>query len=261
MKVHKSSEECAKFNALNAEYIATGLVEANEPNDQVLANEAKAAAEKAAGVKRFTAKVGILHAIWLALPENLRALYQEPKAVEGKDDYCPTMVSVGNLYLDGITLESFSGGDRWSSRHSCYRLEIGGYGDGAGRYIKLNAELTISQAQITKAVNKLADKYAQRVAKQNLAKKTADAEALRNDWLKDPDNNKIAQVILGTTFIGWSDASKVSITDDARVTINYETLTVAQWREVAALKLAQQAAMKALKDSFKPATATISPKA
>ena len=256
MKVNKTSEECAKFNALNAECIATGLVEANEPNDQVLANEAKAAAEKAAGVKRFTAKIGILHAIWLALPENLRALYQEPKAVEGKDDYRPTMVSVGSLYLDGITLESFSGGDRWSSRHNYYRLEVGGYGD-AGRYIKLNAELTISQAQITKAVNKLADKYAQRVAKQNLAKKIADADALRNDWLKDLDNNKIAQVILGTTYIGWSDTAKISITDDARVTIAYETLTVAQWREVAALKLAQQAAMKALKDSFKPATATV----
>jgi len=53
MKINMSTEACKAHNVTNADYIAAGLEEAWEPNDEQLKREEKARTEAAAGKVSF----------------------------------------------------------------------------------------------------------------------------------------------------------------------------------------------------------------
>jgi hypothetical protein len=255
MKVEKSSEACTKHNAVNAEYISAGLVEAWDPSDAILLQEAKAEQQRQAGKKRHAAMIAIVHAIWEALPENIRSEYIEPKIdpVATGDE---RGVCLSGQRVDTMTLEAcHRSSGYFSSNFAYYWLEMGSYGDRT--FVKLNTVLNISPKQITNAVAKLSERYAVRIAQNNRNLAAGQAAVRRTEWLKDSGNVALAKTILDAYHISFY-SGEVEVHLDGRVQMDGKILTVAQWQEVAALKLSQKAAMAALFASFKPAPETIS---
>jgi len=244
----QNSVECAEYNKANADAIAMGLLEELAPSAEVLAREAKDAEEKAKGVVRVTNKVALLQRIWNCLPANVRAVYTVPTVEQASRSYNGVSFQTVGYYWDAVELESYSrsSGYRYHSDHAYYRIVVGSYGDKS--ILKLNADLTITPAQMTKVVAKICERYDVRIAKANMEKaKQTDAQR-REAWLKDEANNKLAQTILKTGYVSGSD--KLSVGEDGLVTMGYQTLTVEQWKKVALLMACHATEMKNLYKSF-----------
>lgn len=240
-KTNKSTVECNAYNISNKEAIDLGLIEAIEPNDQVLAQEKLAAQREAAGFKLAQDRLTVLKTI--------------DKDTDGK-----TCLGV-EVSID----ETRSGGSRWSSGHvSGYRLIIGcrwskektwvGIGDGAN--------LGINSKQLAKAIEMIAGVKAI-LDNENAVKKAITSDRMNTEAFIQ--NNAEFCKLVGQSYFNDGISYEVGHGMHARrmyptafiynpeggkVRIGSESFTVAQWTEIYALRAAQAEAMKNLKASF-----------
>jgi hypothetical protein len=244
MKTNKSSAECAARNLLVKSEIDLGLSEAWEPSDEILKRESAEAARAAAGFKFAADKLSVL------------------KMLDPNTD--------GNKVLGiSVKIEAImTGGSMWRSGYQVgWKLIIGdSWKTSENRWLKIGDEKTLglNARQLAKAQEKLASAVAERRAK--LEKEAAaTSDKMRTDSFikenpafcsvaglnyfcdgKGYEANMGRQMRYPTAFIALVDGS---------VRIGCETFTVSQWNEIYALRAAQAATMKELKDSFKPVAA------
>lgn len=251
-EVNQSTAECAAHNAGQAEAIALGLVEAWKPSAARLAQEAKEAAEAAVRLKRFAAKVGILKAIWDALPEAVRACYLDPTTPEGQ----PPKSWTGDAFLkttnprwDSVTLEAYRRSvGSWKNEFAYYRVVVGGYGDKS--ILKLNKDLSATRDQLAKVAAKVAEHHARRLCKNEAQNAKVRAEKRYRDFVGKPEGKALVGRIAGTTYVSDYGTSGFAVCPDGRLTYNGETFAAEQWAAVCDLRDKHAAELKALKASF-----------
>lgn len=249
MKVQKSSEECAKHNQVVQAEIDLGLSEAWEPSDEIRKSEAAAAAREAAGFKLMTDKMAVLKAID---PDT------DGRKVHGIEASIDAVYSGSTTYSSGyhsgwkLTL-----GSRYNSSGNCKRIIIG---DGT--------TLGINTRQLNKAQDFIAEE------RERNAIRSAQANAAMSDQQRtvafikaNPDFCTLvgcAQYNNGETIHYGSGMNRRTIYQtafimlaDGNLKMGSEILTVGQWTELFTLRAEHAAAIKALKASFKPATATV----
>jgi hypothetical protein len=240
--VHKSSKDCAAYNTANADAIAMGLMLEWAPDAEIKAREEQAEKERQAGIIRTQQRADLLHAIWLQLPVNVQRHYTDPMVKVSNRSAGVALMGEGHPPV--VVLESYTG-NGWNARHEYYRLCVGDYGD-ASR-LKLNKELTITPEQVQKCVNKIVEKVEAWLEK-NKSEQAAAVQSKRNEaWRSDKNNYALACLVLGQDYL---DSRAVTVHEDGRVTMQYKTLTVAQWNQVAQLKVAHAQALKDLFASF-----------
>lgn len=248
MKIEKSSADCAAHNLAVKCEIDLGLSEPWEPSENILKQEAKAEAERKAGVQRFQGVLGMFQAIYAALPVNVREIYKEPKtAADIEKQYSGYRMNVAakidGFVHDNVNIESVTSGG-YSSHHQYWKLIVGGYGD--KKWCKLGEGFTISEKQLTKAVECVVERFNVNVA-------AATRRVEQDQAFKRRSAFVAAQPDFCRTFDLLIYSDKFHVAADGKVTIGWETFTVDQWRQIAILQDSQKAAMAALKESFKPA--------
>lgn len=224
MKTSKSTKECNEFNTANADAIAAGMVEAIEPNEEVLACEAKERQGEEAERKEKEAIAAIVKELDMAERSDVRLDFEK----------------------------THSGGGTWSrGYHTGWRLYVGGrYGSdkkwiaiGEGTVLKLTAR------QKEKALAKIAEVAGIKKAQQD--RRTAEEAALARYKELYNTNKELIKGITGQSHVSEYGEQGFHVWAVGRITYKYETYTIAQWEQIVALKREQAAAMKALKDSFK----------
>ena len=242
--VNMSSAECNAHNTNNAPAIEAGMLEAWTPSEQILKREAQDAAEAAQAAKFLHAATAVMQKIYNALPAAVQKFYTDPSTVAP----CRYLKSVAGFYGEGVELEAYSTGT-WRSSFAYFRIVLGTYGN--KKITKLNETglPSITDKQLTKVVINIVDAFNVRVRENNDALAKKQAAQRREEWLKDESNNKLAQLILNTTYVSYSD--KVAVHTDGKVTLGWVTYTQAQWQQIAELKAKHNAEMAALTDSFK----------
>ncbi len=237
-QVSKSSAECAAHNLQCAAEIELGLSLPWEPTQAILDAEAREAKQKAAGLKVAADKLAVLRMIDPAVTE----------ATQNK-------VCGVNARIERVE----SRGSRWSSgNHAGWRLVLGSLFGKVGVDKQLlvigdGTTLGLNDKQLAKAKAHIAslqahDKRVEDMQGRELAK------CLRYKALYASDKALIG-AICQTSYVSEYGQMDFAVNADGSITYKYETFTVPQWREIVALRDAQAAAMKALKESFKPATA------
>lgn len=230
MKTNKSSAECAAHNERNKVEIELGLIEAIEPSEQILAAEAKAREQEKAGLKIAQDTLTVFRML-------------DPNFKEGQREIQGVEVSIEMTYTGG---SSYSRG-----YHTGWKMFIGGRYDDNKKWMVIGdgKELGLNTKQLAKAKDHLETVKSVTLARETRNKENNAAYLRREAWLKIEENQKLAQVILNTTYVSTSD--KIAVNADGTITVQYDTFTFAQWELVAVLKLEQRAAMDALKATFK----------
>lgn len=244
--VRVSSAECAAHNLKQAAYIDSGLELPWQPDEVILAREKQEAAAKSAKADKAAAATAVLNQIYenLTLAEQTR--YTAPTSVDKVNvgEYSDLSVylrgAAGSVGVGVVAHYSSSAGYRSSFNE--YRLVVG------ERHVKLGQTLArLDDKTVAKALERLREEQVkadaaklQKDRKDSLYKRGRDFEAA------EPE---LARAIGFSQVYSSSLSSRVN--DDGTVMVNYETLTLDQWRQVVALRKVQAEAMAALKASFK----------
>lgn len=240
--VNKSSAECAAYNAAHKAEIELGLVFPQVPTQQVLDEEAIERKREEAGFKRAANMAELLVRITGCKAEDV-------KVNNFKDGAC--------VKVQGITVRLASNSSRYGHSHiSDWKVtfEGSGYGrNGNSSWKKVGdgGILGLNDKQLHKCKESLAEVIAVEKSRAEAKQVKLTHAQRRTAWLADKSNMDIVLVVLGTTYVGYSDEDKITVNEDGTVKIGYAgTFTKAQWEQIAALKKQQAEAMQQLKKSF-----------
>jgi hypothetical protein len=227
MKTEKTTVQCKEFNAANAAYIASGLVEAVEPNDTMLLLEKQTADRAKAQFVEAESKQAVLKQL-------------DPNATNDK--------------ALGVYVRLEKTGGHYGNGCTGWKMIIGG-GDnktwlkiGNGRTLGLDAK------QKAKALEKLAAVLEVQDARVVQAQAARTVANRYYEFVRVPRNKELVRGITGQSYVPEVNTlTGFRVEADGRLSCNGETFTVAQWEQVVALRASHAREVRLLKDSFKPA--------
>lgn len=241
--VNDSSAECAAYNESNADAINLGILNPRKPSDRIVQREAQYAKEQEQANLRRKLEAAVIAEVQAVNPTGVK------------------------LQVEAV----YSGGSTYSSGyHSGWKLTVGqGYGrDANKRHIKIGngLDLCVTAKQLAKAKDAIAVVASVEAAEKSLRSEKLTVENRTMQFIRDNalfcsraghnSYNSGETLVYGTGYNRrYSHQTAFLVTEDGSIKIGSETLTHDQWVQVFDLRDANNAAMKALKESFK----TISP--
>jgi hypothetical protein len=233
MKTNKSTKECNAYNTTNADAIACGLMEAIEPNEQVMQAEEHARKLKQAEFQQAQ--------------DTLALLKQLDPNTDGKT-VLGVQVSIEQVRTGGSKwrCDIHSGwkiciGDRWERRGSNgYSWAV--VGDGT--------KLGLTAKQKSRVLEKIAEVLAVLNARKAVAN---DAQQIRDRYvafIKNEENKKFLSRLTGSSYVSDYDTNGFQVKADGMLYYNGNTFSMEQWNKVIALREVHAIEMKNLKDKF-----------
>lgn len=232
MKTNKSSNDCREYNTANADAISMGLLEAVEPNDDILAREKAADEARMKREKREAERLAVL------------------KAIDPSTD--------GNTVLGvDATIEAVhTSGSRWSSsHHTGWRLIVGNrYGENKKwLVVGTGTTLQITAKQIENALAKIADVREVQQARDAKYNEEKASQQRYQAFIANDANKSLLMAMTNCSFVSSYGTDHFRVGSDGRLYYNGETFTTDQWRSIVALKSEHAKALAALKATFKNA--------
>lgn len=190
MKVNKTSEACGKFNVMNADSIAAGLMEAWEPDDamvrQELASKARASSEEA--FKKLAGQFWLL--VINALSADDAKIFKVPQTTAFLEYHLDDKLvdTKANVYFKTRgEVEAYNPYGRFSSLGTPkLRIVIGEYGDAEKRksilpykpndIVKLSTDTEFAAKVATRVATKIQanrQRYLSNISRESYAKKVA----------------------------------------------------------------------------------------
>jgi hypothetical protein len=223
MKIHKTTEECNKYNAENKSAIDCGLMEGYEPDDAMVKEEAEDKAREAAKFQKAETELDIF------------------KMLDPNTDGAKCL---------GIRVkinETCSGG--WNRKITGHRLKFGDWGCKRWLAIGDGAILGLTEKQKAKAIAILLELQAEYIASKKNNEEFARVAIQKTAWLKVPENEALIKDITGEEY---ANSSVFTLSEDSKFLIYYsEKFTIDQWQQIVTFKKQQAADLEAFKNTFK----------
>lgn len=225
MKIYKTTEECNKYNTENKSAIGCGLMEAWEPDDKILKEEADAKAREDAKFQKAKTKLDIL------------------KMLDPNTDGARCL----GVRVEINEIRSAVTGFRW--RITGYRLKFGDWS--CKRWIAMGDGTTfgLNEKQKAKAIAILLELQAEEIAAKKQHDDCIRATFHKQTWLKVPENETLIKDITGR---GYADRNMFALNEDSTcLTCFGETFTVSAWQKIVTFKKQQAVDLEAFKNTFK----------
>lgn len=221
-RVDKSTKDCAAYNAANADAITAGMLEQWEPNDRIVAEEKRAAAEAKERDEKIAKERAVLEAVLAALPDAIRHRYAITSL-----RYRGIAITQTDVYGPSIALEN-----KGVSYSPAWRFEVG-CGCGQRKFIKLGSQLSITPEIAAKVAAALVKVRAEIEAEKQrteavLARRKQDNERYASGSKMVAENEGVFN------HLNWTHLGLELVGDKLHATVSLR-LTLEQWRRVAAI--------------------------